>query len=125
MRKKGPMTDNLTRVVADAQQEIEDLCPHEADEHAEGCCDVCDLTFAAVSVLDDLAAALAPVIEARVREARADAWDEGFQAATDETPTGYAPGWSDEDNPYRGEAPYPRPARLRKLKGERNGKCNS
>ena len=29
-------------------------------------------------LLDDLAAALAPLIEARVREAQADAWDEGY-----------------------------------------------
>lgn len=86
------MPDDLTRVIAEATEGKD----REGTARWPECCrDTYSLA------IEEVAAALAPVIEARVREARADAWDEGFQAATDETPTGYAPGWSDEDNPYR------------------------
>lgn len=30
---------------------VEDLCPHEADQHAEGTCEVCDYAFALSTVL--------------------------------------------------------------------------
>jgi hypothetical protein len=34
------------RALREAAQHVEDECPHEADAHAEGTCEVCDLTFA-------------------------------------------------------------------------------
>ena len=80
---------DLTRAIAEALWQIDDLCPHPPDEHAEGTCDVCDMAFAAESVVQELGDALAPLIEARVREARADAlaeaadaWTQGAWAST-------------------------------------------
>ena len=51
-----------------------------------------------------IALALAPLVEAREREARAEAWDDGFNAATDVVPEDvwFGP-WSRTRNPYRDE----------------------
>lgn len=40
------------RVVVDMERLIEDLCPHEADQHAEGTCEVCDYAFALTAALE-------------------------------------------------------------------------
>lgn len=34
---------------------VEELCPHEPDEHPEGCCEVCDYSFAIAADLRELA----------------------------------------------------------------------
>lgn len=39
--------------LAVALEELADLCPHEPDEHPEGCCEVCDYAAAATVVLQE------------------------------------------------------------------------
>ena len=52
----------------------------------------------------DMNPTIAPLIEARVREARAEAWAGGFNAATDVVPEDVWFGsWSRTRNPYRDE----------------------
>lgn len=41
------------RVVVDAQRRIEELCPHEPDQHAEGTCEVCDYAFALAAAFEN------------------------------------------------------------------------
>lgn len=53
--------DALAKALQDA---IEAECPHEADEHAEGTCQVCDLTFALPELLADALIASGAVIDA-------------------------------------------------------------
>ena len=55
-------------------------------------------------VREALLAAVAPLIEALVREAQAEAWADGFNAATDAVPEDVWFGsWSYTRNPYRDE----------------------
>lgn len=41
------------RVVADAHRLIEELCPHDPDQHAEGTCEVCDYAFALAAAFEN------------------------------------------------------------------------
>lgn len=46
------------------------------------------------------------LVEEALMRAKAQGWDEGYQAACDETPMGYAPsGPTDAENPYRTKVP--------------------
>lgn len=37
--------------LSEAAEVVEEECPHEPDEHPEGCCEVCDTTFATAAEL--------------------------------------------------------------------------
>lgn len=89
------MSDELTRAIAEALG-----CVRREASFGVYCAthmyrrlDECDAQAASI------AAALAPLIEARAREARADAWDEGYRRGTLDATSDLEPA----DNPYREE----------------------
>lgn len=57
LKQSDPRPEGIQQVLTEVEAlalEIDELCPHEPDEHAEGTCDVCDLAFAATGLVTAL-----------------------------------------------------------------------
>lgn len=48
--------DQKAEALQSLRQFLDEDCPHPADEHAEGTCEVCDWTFAIEAQIDELEA---------------------------------------------------------------------